>query len=44
MAIRYQPKIIDIGVNLCDPMFKGIYNEKQAHQNDFQNVLNRGFC
>lgn len=36
-------RFIDIAVNLTDPMFKGIYRSKQAHQNDFKHVLDRSF-
>ncbi len=33
--------IIDIGSNLLDPMFAGVYNGKQAHEPDLQHVLAR---
>uniref|UniRef100_A0A6B2L708 AMP-activated protein kinase glycogen-binding domain-containing protein n=1 Tax=Arcella intermedia TaxID=1963864 RepID=A0A6B2L708_9EUKA len=32
---------MDIGANMVDPMFEGIYNSKQAHSNDLQQVLER---
>lgn len=34
-------KMIDIGANLTDPMFKGIYNSSQKHQDDFHQMLSR---
>lgn len=34
-------KMIDIGANLTDPMFKGIYNSTQKHSNDFKHMLSR---
>jgi TatD DNase family protein len=34
-------KLIDIAINLTDPMYKGIYRGKQIHQNDFLSVLER---
>ncbi|SPO28859.1 related to 3'--_5' exonuclease and endonuclease [Ustilago trichophora] len=36
-----QPQFIDIGVNLTDPVFRGSYHGKQAHQDDLYNVLSR---
>ena len=34
-------KLIDIGVNLCDDMYKGIYNGKTAHESDVGKVVER---
>ncbi|KII63505.1 putative deoxyribonuclease TATDN1 [Thelohanellus kitauei] len=36
-------RLIDIGVNLNDPMFQGIYNEKQVHESDLEIVIKRAF-
>ncbi|EJU00009.1 Mg-dependent DNase [Dacryopinax primogenitus] len=36
-TLRY----IDIGVNLTDPIFHGLYGGKQAHEDDFINVTSR---
>ena len=33
----------DIGANLLDPMFQGIYHGKQAHSPDMDLVLQRAF-
>ncbi|KAG0334569.1 TatD DNase [Podila horticola] len=35
------PKLIDIGINLTDPMFRGSYHGKQAHADDMEQVLLR---
>ncbi|KXS19906.1 Mg-dependent DNase [Gonapodya prolifera JEL478] len=34
-------KLVDIGVNLTDPMFRGVYHNKRAHADDFAHVLQR---
>ena len=34
-------RVFDIGANLTDPMFQGIYNGKQKHVPDLVNVLRR---
>ncbi|GAA5878501.1 hypothetical protein JCM16303_002102 [Sporobolomyces ruberrimus] len=35
------PKLIDIGSNLGDPVFRGQYHGKQSHPDDFEAILGR---
>ena len=35
------PKYIDIGANMVDSMFRGIYRGKQKHKDDLLDVLSR---
>eukprot|EP00884_Botryococcus_braunii_P006182 jgi/Botrbrau1/15565/Bobra.0274s0008.2 len=37
-------KLIDIGANLTDSMFKGHYNDKQYHPEDLKDVLGRAWA
>lgn len=41
MSNKLARRLIDIGANLTDPMFVGIYNSSQKHQNDFEQMLDR---
>jgi len=36
-------RFVDIGSNLTDPMFAGVYRDKLKHENDLQAVLERSF-
>lgn len=38
------PVILDIGANLTDGMFQGIYNGSQKHPNDLDIVLRRSWA
>lgn len=34
-------KYADIGINLGDPVFRGIYHGKQSHEDDLEDVIQR---
>lgn len=36
--------VIDIGANLTDPMYQGIYHGSQKHQSDLDKVLERSWA
>ncbi|KAK6524268.1 hypothetical protein TWF694_005924 [Orbilia ellipsospora] len=37
----YQPRYIDVGINLTDKMFQGVYNGRKSHDSDLENVIQR---
>ncbi|KAA8893822.1 hypothetical protein FN846DRAFT_977285 [Sphaerosporella brunnea] len=37
----YIPRYIDVGINLTDPIFSGVYHGKQAHASDLDAVISR---
>ncbi|WQF81543.1 Putative 3'-5' ssDNA/RNA exonuclease TatD, metal-dependent hydrolase [Colletotrichum destructivum] len=37
----YKPRYIDIGINLADPIFRGLHHGKQRHPNDLDGVISR---
>ncbi|KAK1985188.1 TatD family hydrolase [Colletotrichum cereale] len=37
----YQPRYIDIGINLADPIFRGLHHGKQRHPDDLEGVISR---
>ncbi|KAK5944747.1 hypothetical protein PMZ80_001947 [Knufia obscura] len=42
MAEGSQLRYADVGINLGDPVFRGIYHGKQAHDDDLADVIQRG--
>ncbi|TDZ41586.1 Deoxyribonuclease Tat-D [Colletotrichum trifolii] len=37
----YQPRYIDIGINLADPIFRGMHHGKRRHPDDLEGVIDR---
>lgn len=41
----FTPKYYDVGMNLSDEMFQGVYRDKKVHKEDVEDVLKRAkFC
>ncbi|KAL5324706.1 hypothetical protein ACEPPN_009254 [Leptodophora sp. 'Broadleaf-Isolate-01'] len=40
-AEKWKPKFVDIGINLTDPVYTGLYHGTQRHQNDLPAVVQR---
>ncbi|KAL1896828.1 hypothetical protein Sste5346_004461 [Sporothrix stenoceras] len=38
---EYNPRYIDIGINLADPIFRGMYHGKQRHPDDLVGIVQR---
>ncbi|KAI8625831.1 TatD family hydrolase [Xylariaceae sp. FL1651] len=40
-SLAYKPRFVDIGINLADPIFRGVYHGKERHPDDLQAVVSR---
>ncbi|KAJ6255778.1 Deoxyribonuclease Tat-D [Drechslerella dactyloides] len=38
---RYEPRYIDVGINLTDMMYQGFYHGRKVHEVDLENVIQR---
>ncbi|EPS35733.1 hypothetical protein H072_10836 [Dactylellina haptotyla CBS 200.50] len=38
----YEPRYIDVGINLTDMMYQGFYRGRKVHEADLDNVISRG--
>ncbi|KAF3906998.1 hypothetical protein ABW21_db0208357 [Orbilia brochopaga] len=38
---RYEPRYIDVGINLTDMMYQGFYHGRKVHEMDLENVIQR---
>lgn len=41
MREKYKPRFVDIGINLTDNVYSGLYHGKQAHPSDMYEVIER---
>lgn len=41
LLVEAMRRFIDPAVNLCDPMFQGVYRGKQLHEGDMEAILSR---
>ncbi|KAF3934806.1 hypothetical protein ABW20_dc0110199 [Dactylellina cionopaga] len=39
---RYEPRYIDVGINLTDMTYQGFYHGRKVHEADLKNVIQRG--
>lgn len=37
-------QLCDVGANMTDPIFRGVYRGKKVHEDDFEKVLERAFA